>query len=289
MKRALTFHEDLTLECQLILDERSDKRPRRAITIVQAVLRVMQERGRALSPAEAFAEIVERKLYRFATDDPVSVVRSAIRRRCEGIEFASAASEKIFRATNDGRYEPSPRRERPPVSDLPVEPSLIGQIEALQAEHDRHVRARILNALLDLTPDAFERFAERLLRAYGFNDVQVTKKSRDGGIDGHGRLAIGLTTVSVAFQCKRYRKNTVGRETIDAFRGATSGLHEQGYLFTTSRFTKEAVEAQRRPGAVPIILFDGPKIVDIMFDRGFGVAFRELRVPELALDAVLEE
>lgn len=73
------------------------------------------------------------------------------------------------------------------------------------------------------------------------------------------------------------------------FCGAISGLCEQGYVFATSRFTTEAINAQRRPDAVPVVLFDGPKIVDVMFDRGFGVAFRELRIPELALDTILEE
>lgn len=40
---------------------------------------------------------------------------------------------------------------------------------------------------------------------------------------------------------------------------------------------------------VPIALLDGEKIVDIMFTKGFGVSFRELRIPELALDTVLEQ
>lgn len=100
---------------------------------------------------------------------------------------------------------------------------------------------------------------------------------------------MGLTHISVAFQCKRYAAKAVGRDAIDAFRGATSGYHEQGYFFTTSRFTSEAIEAQRRPGAAPIALFDGEKIVNIMLDKAFGVAFRVLRIAELALDSALEQ
>ena len=145
------------------------------------------------------------------------------------MEFTSALPDKMFRSTNDGRYVPIAGSLPEQALALPAEPSLMVQIEALKTEHDGHVRARILAALLYLAPDAFERFAERLLTAYGFNAVEVTRKSKDGGIDGHGRLAIGLTTVSVAFQCKRYRQGkAVGREAVDAFRGATSGLHEQG-------------------------------------------------------------
>jgi restriction system protein len=261
-------------------------RPNR--TIADAIVDVMREKERPLSPAEAYGAVVERQLYRFNSDDPVSVVRTTIRRRCLGLDFPSALPKKLFKPTNDGRYTlnlaaPSQAPEEPQTT------SVFQQLIDLQQRHEAQVRARVLEALKALPPRTFELFAERLLKAYGFEDLVVTGKSRDGGIDGHGRLPIGLTSVSVAFQCKRYTDKAVGREAIDTFRGAVSGLHEQGYFFATSRFTAEAVDAQRRPGAVPIALFDGEKIVDIMFSKEFGVAFRDMRVPELALDVILEQ
>lgn len=260
---------------------------KKRLTIADAVAFVMRQKERPLSPAEAYGAIIEGQLYKFNTDDPVSIVRTQIRRRCVGLEFPSALPNKLFKATNDGRYTLALIAEG--QVDLDEPPALFHQLVALQQEHERQVRSRVLGALKALPPRSFELFAERLLRAYGFEQVVVTRRSRDGGIDGHGRLPIGLTHVSVAFQCKRYTDKPVGRDAIDAFRGAASGLHEQGYFFATSRFTAEAVECQRRPGAVPIALFDGEKIVDIMFTKGFGVAFRELRIPELALDTVLEQ
>lgn len=269
-----------------------DETPRRAPTIVEAVRTVMREKARAMSPAEAYGAIVAAGLYTFNTDDPVSVVRGQIRRRCVGLDFPSALPTKFFRATNDGRYAlieaDEPQAVPAPVPDG-EERSPLFQILALQQAHEREVRARVLEALKNLEPSAFERFAGRLLAAYGFEEVTVTRKSKDGGIDGHGQLRIGLTTVSVAFQCKRYRDKAVGPDAVEAFRGRTSGRHEQGYYFTTSRYTREAIEAQRRPGAVPIVLFDGERIVDIMFAKEFGVGFRLLRVPELNIDVALEE
>ncbi|KWV59187.1 hypothetical protein AS026_29230 [Rhizobium altiplani] len=263
----------------------------RGLTIAGAVVEVMRHKGRPLSPAEAYGAIVEAKLYHFNTDDPVSIVRTQIRRRCEGLDFPSALPSKLFRSTNDGRYTlVDPRVPVLAGDDSAVNPGpTLHTLVVLQQEYDAITRDRVLTALKNLPPPTFELFAMRLLHAYGFQDVIVTKKSRDGGIDGHGHLPVGLSSVSVAFQCKRYLEKAVGREAIDSFRGAISGLHEQGYFFTTSRFTSEAVNAQRRAGAVPVILFDGAKIVDIMFDRGFGVSFRELRIPELALDTILEE
>ena len=65
-------------------------------------------------------------------------------------------------------------------------------------------REALIDALLAMSSDAFERLCQRLSRESGFIEVQVTGKSGDGGIDGHGiiRLA-GLISFPVMFQCKR--------------------------------------------------------------------------------------
>ena len=46
----------------------------------------------------------------------------------------------------------------------------------------------LLSILLKLPPDGFERICQRLLREAGFQEVKVTGKSGDGGIDGYGIL-----------------------------------------------------------------------------------------------------
>ena len=74
--------------------------------------------------------------------------------------------------------------------------------------------------------------------AYGFVDVTVTSVTKDGGIDGHGRLTLGLATMGAAFQCKRWQGN-VGRPEVDKFRGAIQGEFEQGVFFATSDFTRK--------------------------------------------------
>ena len=113
-------------------------------------------------------------------------------------------------------------------------------------------------------------FARRLLTAYGFVEVKVTAVGRDGGIDGNGRLRLGLATMNVAFQCKKWQGN-VGRPEVDKFRGAIQGAYEQGVFFTTSDFTPDARDASLRQGAVPVILLNGESIVNLMIERGLGV------------------
>ena len=57
-----------------------------------------------------------------------------------------------------------------------------------------------------LSPAAFERLVQRVLREAGFTQVEVTGRSGDGGIDGRGIARIhGLMSFHVLFQCKRYK------------------------------------------------------------------------------------
>lgn len=140
----------------------------------------------------------------------------------------------------------------------------------LYEEYESSFRSALLIRLNELTPRQFELFARKLAQAYGFSEVEVTELHRDGGIDGHGRFHLGLATMKAAFQCKRW-KGLVGRPEVDKFRGAIQGEFEQGIFFTTSDFSQQARKASFKKGAVPIILLNGEKIVDIMINKGIGV------------------
>jgi len=89
----------------------------------------------------------------------------------------------------------------------------------LYEDYEISFRSQLLDKLYELTSRQFELFARKLLQAYGFVDVKVTNVSSDGGIDGYGKLRLGLATMNVAFQCKRWQGN-VGRPEVDKFRGA---------------------------------------------------------------------
>ena len=65
--------------------------------------------------------------------------------------------------------------------------------------------------------DRFERICQRLLRESGFQQVRITGRSGDGGIDGKGVLRLGgLINFQVVFQSKRY-VGTVSASTIRDF------------------------------------------------------------------------
>ena len=132
-------------------------------------------------------------------------------------------------------------------------------------------KEQITNILYNLDPYAFEKLAQRLLRECGFSDVEVTKKSGDGGIDGTGKLRInGIFSFNVAFQCKRY-KGQVGSPQIRDFRGSLGTNIEKGVLITTGTFTREAKEEASSEGKRLIDLMDGEELIKKLAEYGIGL------------------
>lgn len=128
----------------------------------------------------------------------------------------------------------------------------------------------LLTVLLNITPDGFERLAQRLLREAGFVKVEVRGKTGDGGIDGVGILRVNLVSFQVYFQCKRWA-NSVGSKEIRDFRGALQGRADKGLFITTSNFTKQAMEEATRDGAIAIDLIDGERLCQLLKQYELGV------------------
>lgn len=133
-------------------------------------------------------------------------------------------------------------------------------------------REKLHHVLIEeMSPDAFERLTQRLLRESGFIHVEVTGRSGDGGIDGKGIARInGLMSFHIVFQCKKY-KGSVGAPEIRDFRGATVGRADRGMFITTGSFTKAAIEEANRDGVAPIDLVDGEQLADKLRELSLGV------------------
>lgn len=268
------------------------------MTITDAIKQVMQAKGTPMTVNEAYHAIVDAKLYEFHADSPVQVVRSQIRRHCEGLDFPSATQTKLFRLVGENCFEPleeikrQPQRirgykvEQHPIAPIPPHAIKLRDLQLLHTKYVAELKRKILGDLKRLSPSAFELFAKRLLDIYGFHDTRVTQLSGDGGIDGFGKLKVGLANLNVAFQYKRWAKGNIQRPEIDKFRGAAQGDVEQGLFFTTASFSEGAIGASIKRGAVPIILVDGESIVDLMIDKGFGVQVETMSIPSYALDLV---
>ena len=132
-------------------------------------------------------------------------------------------------------------------------------------------KERLAGILQKMDPYGFERLTQRVLRECGFSQVEVTKKSGDGGIDGTGKLKInGIFSFNVAFQCKRY-SGVVGAPDIRNFRGSLTTNIEKGLFITTGTFSKAARDEACSPGKQQIDLLDGEEFINKLTEYELGV------------------
>lgn len=132
-------------------------------------------------------------------------------------------------------------------------------------------RQRVFDIIMKMDPYSFERLTQRVLRESGFTDVEVTKRSGDGGIDGYGKLKInGVISFNIAFQCKRYR-GTVGAPEIRDFRGSLTRNIEKGLFVTTGTFSSAAKDEAANIGKQQIDLVDGEALLDMLAEYSIGL------------------
>jgi restriction system protein len=141
----------------------------------------------------------------------------------------------------------------------------------------------LLETLLAMSPAAFERLTQRLLREAGFINVNVTGRSGDGGIDGLGVYRVSLVGFPVFFQCKRYRAS-VGAGAVRDFRGAMAGRGDKGLLVTTGSFTADAKAEALRDGAPPIDLIDGDRLCDLLKEYRVGIRVETKVIEDVEID-----
>ncbi len=139
-----------------------------------------------------------------------------------------------------------------------------------QPDAEEQWRDVLLEALLAMAPDAFERLCKRLLREAGFSSLTVTGQTGDGGLDGVGVYRMSLVSFPVFFQAKRWR-GSVGASRVRDFRGAMQGRGDKGLLITTGTFTADAEREATRDGAPPVDLIDGQTLCDLLAEHGIGV------------------
>lgn len=167
---------------------------------------------------------------------------------------------KAWRADYSRRYQEK-RRQSQVEGDLGDEDIAVEEMAWQQV---------LLEQLLRMAPDAFERLAQRLLREAGFRNVEVLGRSGDGGIDGVGVYQLSLVSFPVYFQCKRWA-NQVGAKEVRDFRGAMVGRGEKGLLITTATFSPAARDEATRDGAPPVDLISGEDLCDLLKEYRLGV------------------
>lgn len=151
--------------------------------------------------------------------------------KAEGISIVD--SREVVRVVQAMTAGTRGLRKAAPVEDGP---------EAIDDQAEGDWRRKLFILLTQkLSPDAFERLVQRLLRESGFMQVEVTGRTGDGGIDGKGIARIhGLMSFHVVFQAKKYQGVVTAGQVRD-FRGAMVGRADKGLFITTGSFTKGSI------------------------------------------------
>lgn len=139
-------------------------------------------------------------------------------------------------------------------------------------QHNKDVRKALREKLIAMTPGEFEELISILLAEMGFENVEVTKLSGDGGIDVRGTLIIAdVVRIKMAVQAKKWKlKNNVQAPVVQQVRGSL-GIHEQGLIITTSDFSAGAVKEATQSNKTPIALMNGEQLVMLLMEYGIGV------------------
>jgi len=146
-------------------------------------------------------------------------------------------------------------------------------------------RPALITLIGSMTPAGFEEFCSELLARVGVEDVQTTRYSKDGGVDGTGRLRINeFVSQSIAFQAKKFDVSgrKVSSDEIQRFRGAIGGHIAKGIFFTTTAFSEDAKREARALGKVEIELVDLDRILEICETYEIGLIEQKILVPEPA-------
>ena len=146
---------------------------------------------------------------------------------------------------------------------------------------ENDLRSRLLTAILEQSPEFFEKLVLQVLKAMGYgsgNEGSLKHEGRSGdeGIDGRiNQDALGLDQICV--QAKRYAPDrAIDRMTIQAFVGSLAGQGvTKGIFITTSYFKGTAEEFVTRGSATKVVLVDGERLLDLMLAHRIGTRVKE--------------
>ena len=175
------------------------------------------------------------------------------------------------------------REEKPTETvDKEVEKIIRIQEEGEPESSKGNLKPSLIEVLQNLSPTGFEHLCGRLLREYDFENIEITQRSHDGGIDGYATLKLNpFVNLSVFFQCKRYT-GTVPTEKVQAFIGVMETNKrsvEKGLLITTGSFAKAAIDIEKNN--IKLELIDGDKLVEMFEKVELGVTPRTIYEPNL--------
>ena len=225
------------------------------LTYREAAYEILRSEGRAMKAIEIAELAIEWGLIH-----PQSMTPEA------------SLSAQLYRDLQQNHSASRFRRVGPGIFGLAEWEQDVDVFTQMATQQRTTVSQQLLNVINHIDPYAFERLVARLLSKMGYNNIVVTQRSADQGIDVVAQVAVGIMELKTAIQVKRSSQN-VGRPTVSQFRGDMLALKDidQGMIVTTGGFTKGALEVARLPNTIPIILIDGTQLTSLLIEHHIGV------------------
>ncbi len=139
-------------------------------------------------------------------------------------------------------------------------------------QHNQKIQKALRKRLLAMAPGEFEVLISQLLAKMGFEMIELTKLSKDGGIDVRGTLVMSdAIRIRMAVQVKKWKlNNNISAPVVQQVRGSL-GAHEQGLIITTSDFSSGARKEAAQSDKAPIALINGERLVLLLMEHDIGV------------------
>ena len=139
----------------------------------------------------------------------------------------------------------------------------------------------------------FEEFLKIYLEKIGLDEVIVTQRSRDGGVDlkarrsGVGRFS-EADEIDYYIQAKRFAPtSTIPVSKIRELKGTIPFGHK-GIFITTAKFSKDCEKESNNDSSKPVILVDGKRLVDSCIENEIGFVFVP-KFSKVAMDRLTEK
>lgn len=233
----------------------TDERPKASyLSYKEAALRVLQEVSQPLSAQEITQRAIEQGLI-----NP------------QGLTPDATMGAQLYTDINRRGVASLFRKEGRNLFGLAQWEKGVSGIARLAARQRQEVKRRLHEQLLAMPPAEFEQLIGRLLGAMGYENVTVTGRSGDAGIDVVADIEMGILQLRTAVQVKRMKGN-VQRPVVSQLRGDMALLDvDQGMIITTGGFSLGAKDVARVRNVAPITLIDGDRLTDLLTEHGIGV------------------
>jgi hypothetical protein len=166
------------------------------------------------------------------------------------------------------------------ATDL-AEEGIVGKIKDEIRKANDSIDDKIRQRLRSMDWRTFETtFLAAVLEKLGFEDVEVTQATRDGGVDARVTYQRGLVDARAIVSAKRWSgKNAVPVDEVRNLRGI-QGDEDTAIIITTGRFSDDArMEARPSQNQRVVYLIDGDRLVEIC--KEFSIGVRREKFPEL--------